>query len=179
MSYIWVEYVCACWRAHHFVFSDFSSCWRPQGNNTATHWGLCFHFCTVLPSVALHGKHFLFVYMRSYLQWTVPHLCRCLLSSARIYCFRCVKGFSLWMQRSGCMDCFMQRGSRKSRRRASKQTCAAELSEPSVAHPCCACTSVMITSTLRFMKSAFAQRREVSVGLKPEEHPLWSCIIFK
>lgn len=172
MSYTWVEYVCACWRAHHFVFSDFSSCWRPQGSNTPTHWGLCFHFCTVLPSVALHGKRCLFVYMRSYLQWTVPHLCRCLVSAARIYCFRC-QGFLSLDATLGLHGLFYATRLQKVQKTC-KQTCAAKRSEPSVAHLCCACTSEMITST-----SAFAQRREVSVGLKPEERPLWSCVILK
>lgn len=93
------------------------------------------------------------------------HLCRCLLSSAWIYCFRC-QGFLSLDATLGLHGLFYATRLQKVQKTC-KQTCAAKPSEPSVAHLCCACRSGMITST-----SAFAQRREVSVGLKPEEHPL-------
>lgn len=121
--------------SHHFVFSDFGSCRRPQGNNTPTHWGLCFHFCTLLPSVALRGKHCLCTSVPS-LQWTAPHLCLCLQSSAWIYCFRC-QGFLSLDATPGLHDCFMQRRWKKIQKTC-KQTCATKLPEPSIAHVCCA-----------------------------------------
>lgn len=102
------------------LFSDLSSCWRPQGNNTQTLWGLCFHSCTVLPWLPLRGKRYLCTCLlaRAELRITSVGVCKVQPGVRRFRCQGCLS----WDGRLGLHDCFKQRGYRghASRPRAGK-----------------------------------------------------------
>lgn len=98
-------------KAARLFSSDFSSRWRPQGNNTQTTPRAAFPFVHCSTSTFSPWQT-LFVNMRSHWQWTVRHLSRCLQSSARVYCFRC-QGFLSWDGTLRLHDCFKQHRYRK------------------------------------------------------------------